>query len=74
MPRHKIDYSSDFTKQSRIFELANRERLSMCSENLSRSENLLAQARARIEQTRELIKQTSILKKASKRFRQALTT
>ena len=67
-------YNSKFVKEFRVFEVANRERLRKCSESLSRSENLLAQARAKIEQTHELIQQTSILKRASKRLRQSLTT
>jgi len=67
-------YNSKFVKESRVFEVANRERLRKCSDSLSRSENLLAQARAKIEQTHELIQQTSILKRASKRLRQSLTT
>jgi hypothetical protein len=68
MQRDNFAYSSDLTKESRIFEVANRERLSMCAESLSRFEDLLAHARTKIEQTRELIKQTAILKKASKRL------
>ena len=69
-----MGYNSKFTKESRVFEVANRERLRKCSDSLSRSENLLAQARTKIEQTHELIQQTSILKRASKRLRQSLTT